>query len=68
MGIALRAGHNKEENKHLLATMEHFLGHLNIPLKYTHTVEGILREEDLGSAEIERAYAFGVEVVKRLHG
>ncbi|MDR0839167.1 MAG: flavodoxin family protein [Oscillospiraceae bacterium] len=68
--IAVRAGQNKKENENLISTMEHFLGHLDIPLKFTLTVEGVDTREDLESrpAEFERARAFGREIAEYLIG
>jgi multimeric flavodoxin WrbA len=66
--IAIRAGQNKKENEHLLATIEHFLGHLDIPLQHRFTIEGIKTREDLAGrpAELERARAFGREIIKHV--
>ena len=47
--IAIRAGQNKKENENLVHTFEHFLGHLNIPLISSFTVEGVNNGNDLES-------------------
>lgn len=61
-GFAIRAGQSKAENEHLLATMAHFLGHLDIPMPYRFTIEGVNREADLTPDDFARAYAFGEEI------
>lgn len=45
--IAVRAGWNKQENMRLVGTIEHFLGHLEIPLIGSFTAEGIDTPDDL---------------------
>ncbi|MDR0905152.1 MAG: flavodoxin family protein [Oscillospiraceae bacterium] len=68
--IVIHAGQNKKENENLLSTFEHFLGHLDIPLQFKLTVEGVDKKEDLESrpAEFERARAFGQEIAEYLIG
>ena len=66
--VAVRAGQNKAENLHLVGTMEHFLGHLDIPLAAQFTVEGINTETDLQNRPevLIDAYAFGEELSRLL--
>ena len=69
VAIAIRAGQNKGENENIVSTIEHFLGHLDIPLKFRFTIEGINSKEDLLQKphEIERARTFGSEIVKAVN-
>jgi len=59
--VAVRAGQNKQENLHLVHTIEHFLGHLEIPLIDSFTVEGVDTVGDLVKRPqvMTDAYAFG---------
>lgn len=59
VAVVVRAGVNKQENMNLVGTIEHFLGHLDIPLTSYFTAEGINTEDDL---LIEDAYKFGQEL------
>jgi len=65
VAVVVRAGQNVKENEDLLATIEHFLGHLEIPLKHRFHVEGISTVRDLESRPdvLERAITFGREIV-----
>ena len=65
VAVAIRAGQNKKENENLVNTIEHFLGHLNIPLIANFTVEGIDTAEDLKNKPdaLERAYDFGKSIM-----
>ena len=47
VAVTLRAGPNKGESLHLVHTIEHFLGHLDIPLLAQFTIEGINTAADL---------------------
>jgi len=60
VAIAIRAGGNKAENENLVHTIEHFLGHLDIPLTSSFTVERIKTLDDLESMPqvLEDAYNF----------
>lgn len=66
--IAVRSGQSSGENDNLIATMRHFLGHMDIPLKHTLTVEGVSSEQDLVDkpALLARAISFGNEIVSGL--
>jgi len=59
--VAVRAGKSKAENENLVKTIEHFLGHLEIPLVSSFTVEGIDAAEDLEKRPhvLKEAYSFG---------
>ena len=61
VAVAVRAGGNKQENMNLVHTIEHFLGHLDIPLSSYFTVEGIDCENDLLQRPdtLTDAYVFG---------
>jgi len=63
--VAVRAGGRKEENENLVNTIEHFLGHLEIPLVSSFTVERIDTIEDLEKRPevLEEAYLFGNTIV-----
>ena len=65
VAVAVRAGKNKKENENLVATIEHFLGHLNIPLVSRFTVEGVDTEEDLKNKTeiLQMAYDFGASII-----
>ncbi len=68
VAIAIRAGRNKQENMHLVHTIEHFLGHLDISLINHFTVEGINSEKDLLQRPdiLADAYAFGENLCQLL--
>lgn len=61
IAVAVRAGPNQKENQTLVHTMEHFLGHLDIPLLASFTAEGIDTREDLQKRPdvLAGAYRFG---------
>lgn len=67
--IAIRAGQNKKENENLIHTFEHFLGHLNIPLVKSFTIEGINTADDLRNRPdvLKEAYNFGNSLVSITH-
>jgi multimeric flavodoxin WrbA len=67
--VAVRAGKNKQENLHLVHTIEHFLGHLEIPLIDSFTAEGIDTRDDLQNRPqvLDDAYAFGEELARCVH-
>ncbi|MCL2350666.1 MAG: flavodoxin family protein [Defluviitaleaceae bacterium] len=60
--VAVRAGGNKAENENLVNTIEHFLGHLDIPLAGSFTAERIDTAADLAARPevLKKAYEFGV--------
>jgi multimeric flavodoxin WrbA len=66
VAVAIRAGGSKAENENLVNTIEHFLGHLNIPLISSFTVEEVDTSEDLANRPeiLTDAYAFGKSIVK----
>ena len=66
--VAVRAGRNKAENENLIHTIEHFLGHLNIPLISNFTVENVSTTEDLESKPeiLTAAYDFGKSIAAAL--
>ena len=68
VAVAVRAGRSKEENENLVKTIEHFLGHLNIPLISKFTVESVDTEEDLIEKPeiLSAAYNFGKNLIMLL--
>ena len=66
--VAVRAGGSKGENLNLVNTIEHFLGHLDIPLASHFTVEGIDSADDLMQRPkvLIDAYSFGEKISKLL--
>ena len=62
--IAIRAGMSKIENEHLIATIEHFLGHLDVPLLFQYSAEGIECVQDLEKRRevLKSAYLFGKSI------
>ena len=70
VAVAVRAGRNKEENENLIKTIEHFLGHLDIPLISSFTVESVDVAEDLIAKPetINNAFTFGESVIALLEG
>jgi multimeric flavodoxin WrbA len=64
VAVAVRAGQNRQENLNLVHTIEHFLGHLDIPLVSHFTAEGIDTDEDLHHHQtvLSEAYQFGDEL------
>jgi multimeric flavodoxin WrbA len=65
VAVVVRAGQSRKENENLIATIEHFLGHLDIPLKHQFAVEGISTVKDLKNnpSVLERASIFGREII-----
>lgn len=61
ISVAVRAGGSRQESLDVVRTMEHFLGHLDIPAVGHFTAEGIGSAEDLRARPevLEAAYAFG---------
>jgi len=61
IAVAVRAGNNRKENENLVHTIGHFLGHLDIPLISSFTVEGIDTAGDLEKRPevLQEAYTFG---------
>ena len=61
LAVAIRAGSSKTENENLVSTIEHFLGHLNIPLVSSFTVERLDTVEELVKRPeiLNEAYDFG---------
>jgi multimeric flavodoxin WrbA len=64
--IAIRAGKGKQESLKLVHTIEHFLGHLEIPLVASFTAEGVDSPADLQSKPqiLKDAFAFGEELAR----
>lgn len=64
VAIAIRAGQSKKENENLVHTMEHFMGHLDIPLLSSFTAEGIDKLSDLENKPevLKKAYDFGKSI------
>ena len=65
VAVAVRAGSNKAENENLVSTIEHFLGHLDIPLVSAFTAERLETLEDLANNPeiLEKAYNFGKKIL-----
>jgi len=61
VAVAIRAGSNKVENEDIVRTIEHFLGHLNIPLISSFTAERLDTISDLLERPeiLKEAYIFG---------
>lgn len=68
VAVAVRAGSNQQENLNLVHTIEHFLGHLDIPLVSSFTAEGVNSEADLPQHPeiLADAFAFGEELCRLL--
>jgi len=68
VAVAVRAGNSRAENLNLVNTIEHFLGHLDIQLASSFTVEGISSEADLLQRVevLSDAYAFGKSLCKNV--
>jgi multimeric flavodoxin WrbA len=66
--IAVRAGVNQQENLKLIETIEHFLGHLEIPLIASFTAEGVDTKEDLQRQPqiLANAYIFGENLARAI--
>ncbi|MDR3050593.1 MAG: flavodoxin family protein [Oscillospiraceae bacterium] len=64
VAVAIRAGLNKKENENLVHTIEHFLGHHDIPLVSYFTVEGLDSSEDLKTRPevLQDAFVFGYSI------
>ena len=66
IAVAIRAGKSKGENQRLLATMEHFFGHLGIQMTASLTAEQIEGLTNMLSKadKHEEAYCLGQRLVK----
>lgn len=64
IGIAVRAGESKAENKRLLETFRHYLGHLEIEMVGRLAAEGVDKPSDLMAnvEKLEEAYRLGRDV------
>jgi multimeric flavodoxin WrbA len=67
IGVAVRAGKSKPENEHLLASFEHYLGHLGIPLAGRLAVIGVDTPDDLERVPgiHEQAFQLGREIAAK---
>ena len=65
IAVAIRAGNSKKENNDIIHTIEHFLGHHDIPLISSFTVEGLDTPEDLTNRPevLQDAHRFGKSIV-----
>lgn len=65
VAVAVRAGRNRAENENLVHTIEHFLGHLNIPLISNFTAESVDTAKDLENKPeiLSSAYDFGMSIL-----
>lgn len=61
VSVAIRAGQKKEENMHIIDTIEHYYGHLHIKLLSHLTMEKIYNNVDFSNKEKElnQAYELG---------
>lgn len=66
ISVAIRAGKSKGENQHIIDTIEHFFGHLEIKPVARLTIEGVDDPSDFNNKaqELEEAYRLGSEVTK----
>lgn len=70
ISIAIRAGKKEEENERIIATIEHYFGHLGIESKYRLSVCGVETLDDLLKMrldKIEEAYNVGKNICKLLN-
>ena len=69
VAVAVRAGSNQQENLNLVHTIDHFLGHLDIPLIASFTAEEVNSESDLLQRPqiLADAYAFGEDLYHSLN-
>lgn len=69
ISVALRAGKSKKENQHLIDTIEHFFGHLDIKPVEKLTIEGLSKFEDFDNnlEKLEEAYNLGKSIIKYNH-
>ena len=67
IGVAIRAGKSQAENQHLLATMEHYFGHLGIQMTASLTAEQIESLANMLSKadKHEEAHCLGKRLAKR---
>ena len=67
IAVAVRAGHSKGENQHIVDTLAHFFGHLGITLETSVTFESIRSTADLVERQeaMEQAYQLGYQLVER---
>jgi multimeric flavodoxin WrbA len=65
ISVAIRAGQRKEENQHIIETIEHFFGHLEITPVKRFSIEGIDKAEDFESklANVEEAFCLGKDIL-----
>lgn len=65
ISVAVRAGSDPAENRHLISTIEHFFGHLGITPVACLTVEGVSKPHDIAEAKLQEAFDLGRGVLTR---
>ena len=68
VAVAVRAGRSAGENQHIVATFEHYFGHLGIEMRATLTAEGINDPADLEHSPhiVEEATGLGKNILASL--
>ena len=68
ISVAVRTGRSKEENEHIVGTIEHFFGHLGITPTASYMVQQVESPRDLDNRQeiLDEAYALGRSIVSRL--
>jgi multimeric flavodoxin WrbA len=66
VAVAIRAGNSKGENQHLVDTIEHFFGHMEIKPFDCFSIEGVLNASDFNNKtqELDQAYKLGLKIAK----
>lgn len=64
VAVAIRAGQRKEENQHIVDTINHYFSHLEIRPIQNITIEGVMNREDLQGRDdkLKEAYLLGLEI------
>lgn len=68
ISVAVRTGRSKEENEHIIGTIEHFFGHIGITPTVSYMVQQVESPRDLDNRPeiLEEAYALGRSIMSRL--
>jgi len=68
LSIAIRTGNNKEENIHIIKTIEHYFGHMGIKPFASLSVCGVTVLDDILEKKdvLNKAYELGVKITKEI--
>lgn len=68
IGLAVRAGASTKENNHIINSIQHFFGHLGIPLIESLSVENVKSPDDLSDKLLDSAFKLGTKIESGMKG